>query len=180
MSKPNSGGPSLSSMYHLLRSGRLTDCRERTWSRKAQTRSGGTEGSNPAPSSGESGANFASRVTRRNVTLGNPTLTSELKERLAAGITAKTAGRGVAELAAWRDGFLVADREQGFVASVLNSTRLFHGAGTRGSVRKPRKGGGHKCPACLARRAAADDRSTLPRSDHRPGGDGGIRRLRWG
>jgi hypothetical protein len=32
--------------------------------------------------------NFASRVTRRNVTLGNPTLTSELKERLAAGITA--------------------------------------------------------------------------------------------
>jgi hypothetical protein len=31
------------------------------------------------------------------VTLGNPTLTSELKERLAAGITAETAGRGIAE-----------------------------------------------------------------------------------
>jgi len=46
-------------------------------------------------------------VTRRNVTLGNPTLTSELKERLAAGITAETAGRGIAELAAWRDRFLV-------------------------------------------------------------------------
>ena len=53
MSRPNSSGPSLSSMYHLLRSGRLTDCRER-WSRKAQIRSGGTEGSNAAPSSGES------------------------------------------------------------------------------------------------------------------------------
>jgi hypothetical protein len=37
------------------------------------------------------------RVTRRNVTLGNPTLTAELKERLAAGITAETAGRGIAE-----------------------------------------------------------------------------------
>jgi hypothetical protein len=36
------------------------------------------------------------------VTLGNPTLTSELKERLAAGITAD--GR---ELAAWRHRFLV-------------------------------------------------------------------------
>ena len=40
-------------------------------------------------------------------TLGNPTLTSELKERLAAGITAETAGRGIAELADWRDRFLV-------------------------------------------------------------------------
>jgi hypothetical protein len=39
--------------------------------------------------------------------LGNPTLTSELKERLAAGITAETAGRGITELAAWRDRFLV-------------------------------------------------------------------------
>jgi hypothetical protein len=39
--------------------------------------------------------------------LGQPTLTSELKERLAAGITAETAGRGIAELAAWRDRFLV-------------------------------------------------------------------------
>jgi hypothetical protein len=26
MSRPNSSGPSLSSKYHLLRSGRLTDC----------------------------------------------------------------------------------------------------------------------------------------------------------
>jgi hypothetical protein len=41
------------------------------------------------------------------VTLGNPTLTSELKGRLAAGITAETAGRGIAELASWRDRFLV-------------------------------------------------------------------------
>ena len=41
------------------------------------------------------------------MTLGNPTLTSDLKERLAAGITAETAGRGIAELAAWRDRFLV-------------------------------------------------------------------------
>ena len=46
-------------------------------------------------------------MTRRNVTLGNPTLNSELKERLAAGITAETAGRGIAELADWRDRFLV-------------------------------------------------------------------------
>jgi len=30
-----------------------------------------------------------------------------LKQRLTAGITAETAGRGVAELAAWRDDFLV-------------------------------------------------------------------------
>jgi hypothetical protein len=34
-------------------------------------------------------------------------LTSDLKERLAAGITAETAGCGIAELAAWRDRFLV-------------------------------------------------------------------------
>ena len=34
-------------------------------------------------------------------------MTSELKERLAAGITAETAWRGIAELAAWRDRFLV-------------------------------------------------------------------------
>jgi hypothetical protein len=46
----------------------------------------GTEGSNPSSSSGESEENFASRVTRRNVTLGNPTLTSELKERLRSGL----------------------------------------------------------------------------------------------
>ena len=40
-------------------------------------------------------------------TLGKPTLTSELQERLAAGIAAETAGRSIAELAAWRDLFLV-------------------------------------------------------------------------
>jgi len=39
--------------------------------------------------------------------LGNQTLTSESKQRLAAGITAETTGRGVAELAGWRDRFLV-------------------------------------------------------------------------
>ena len=40
-------------------------------------------------------------------TLGKPTLTSELQERLAADIAAETAGRSIAELAAWRDLFLV-------------------------------------------------------------------------
>jgi hypothetical protein len=40
-------------------------------------------------------------------TLGKPTLTSELRERLAAGIAAETAGRSIAELAALRDLFLV-------------------------------------------------------------------------
>jgi len=40
-------------------------------------------------------------------TLGKPTLTSELQECLAAGIAAETAGRSIAELAAWRDLFLV-------------------------------------------------------------------------
>src|SRR5215468_73033 len=39
--------------------------------------------------------------------LGNPTLTPELRERLASGIAAEAAGRGIAELAAWRDRFLV-------------------------------------------------------------------------
>jgi carnitine 3-dehydrogenase len=50
---------------------------------------------------------FAAPMANWWETLGNPTLTSELKERLAAGITAETAGRGIAELAAWRDRFLV-------------------------------------------------------------------------
>ena len=50
---------------------------------------------------------FATPMANWWESLGNPTLTSELKQRLAAGITAETAGRGVAELAAWRDGFLV-------------------------------------------------------------------------
>jgi hypothetical protein len=40
-------------------------------------------------------------------TLGNPTLTPELRERLVKGIADETAGRGVAELAASRDRFLV-------------------------------------------------------------------------
>ena len=39
--------------------------------------------------------------------LGHPTLSSELKEGLATGIAAETAGRGIAELAAWRDRFVV-------------------------------------------------------------------------
>src|SRR3984893_2521675 len=50
---------------------------------------------------------FAAPMANWWETLGNPTLTSELKERLAAGITAETAGRGIAELAAWRNRFLV-------------------------------------------------------------------------
>jgi len=50
---------------------------------------------------------FAAPMASWWESLGNPTLTSELKERLAAGITAETAGRGIAELAAWRDHFLV-------------------------------------------------------------------------
>ena len=40
-------------------------------------------------------------------TLGEPTLTSELQERLAVGIAVETAGRSVAELGAWRDLLLV-------------------------------------------------------------------------
>jgi hypothetical protein len=40
------------------------------------------------------------------VTLGNPTLTSGLKERLAAGITAERPGAASLK-AAWRDRFLV-------------------------------------------------------------------------
>jgi carnitine 3-dehydrogenase len=50
---------------------------------------------------------FAAPMANWWETLGNPTLTSELKERLAAGIAAQTAGRGIAELAARRDRFLV-------------------------------------------------------------------------
>jgi carnitine 3-dehydrogenase len=50
---------------------------------------------------------FATPMANWWESLGNPTLTSELKQRLTAGITAETAGRGVAELAAWRDDFLV-------------------------------------------------------------------------
>jgi carnitine 3-dehydrogenase len=40
-------------------------------------------------------------------TLGNPALTPELQQRLASGIAAEAAGRGIAELAARRDHFLV-------------------------------------------------------------------------
>src|SRR6516164_2107333 len=50
---------------------------------------------------------FATPMANFWESLGNPMLTSELKQRLTAGITAETAGRGVAELAAWRDDFLV-------------------------------------------------------------------------
>jgi carnitine 3-dehydrogenase len=50
---------------------------------------------------------FAAPMASSWEALGNPRLTSELKERLAAGITAEVAGRGIAELAAWRDRFLV-------------------------------------------------------------------------
>ena len=50
---------------------------------------------------------FAAPMASWWETLGSPTLTSELKERLAAGIAAETAGRGIAELAARRDRFLV-------------------------------------------------------------------------
>jgi carnitine 3-dehydrogenase len=50
---------------------------------------------------------FSGPMTSWWETLGNPMLTAELQERLAAGITAEVAGRGIAELAAWRDRFLV-------------------------------------------------------------------------
>ena len=40
-------------------------------------------------------------------TLGNPMLTPELRERLAEGIADEAAGRGIAELEARRDLFLV-------------------------------------------------------------------------
>ena len=50
---------------------------------------------------------FATPMANWWESLGNPTLTSELKQRLAEGISAETSGRSVAELAAWRDRFLV-------------------------------------------------------------------------
>jgi 3-hydroxyacyl-CoA dehydrogenase len=50
---------------------------------------------------------FAAPMAEWWETLGNPTLTPGLQERLATGITAETAGRGIAELEAWRDRFLV-------------------------------------------------------------------------
>ena len=50
---------------------------------------------------------FAAPMANWWESLGSPTLTSELQERLAAGITAEAAGRGIAELAARRDRFLV-------------------------------------------------------------------------
>ena len=50
---------------------------------------------------------FAAAMADWWETLGKPTLTSVLQERLAAGIAAETAGRSIAELAAWRDLLLV-------------------------------------------------------------------------
>ena len=50
---------------------------------------------------------FAAPMASWWETLGNPALTPELRERLGNGIAAETAGRGIAELAAWRDRFLV-------------------------------------------------------------------------
>ena len=50
---------------------------------------------------------FAAPMANWWESLGNPTLTSELKECLATGINAEVAGRSIAELAAWRDCFLV-------------------------------------------------------------------------
>ena len=50
---------------------------------------------------------FAAPMANWWESLGNPTLMCELRERLAAGITAEVAGRGIAELAARRDRFLV-------------------------------------------------------------------------
>ena len=50
---------------------------------------------------------FSGPMTSWWETFGNPMLTAELQERLAAGIAAEAAGRGIPELAAWRDRFLV-------------------------------------------------------------------------
>jgi len=50
---------------------------------------------------------FAAPMVNWWESLGNPTLTAELKERLSTGISAEVAGRGIAELAAWLDRFLV-------------------------------------------------------------------------
>src|SRR5947209_13343459 len=63
---------------------------------------------------------------------------------------------------------LLSDWEQGFVTSVHHHTRFFHGAGKNGSPRKFLEGGAPKWPDHPSRRAAADDRSTIPSSDHRP------------
>ena len=50
---------------------------------------------------------FAGPMTNWWETLGNPALTPELQEELADGIATETAGRGIAELEARRDRFLV-------------------------------------------------------------------------
>lgn len=50
---------------------------------------------------------FAAPMASWWETLGNPALTSELRERLAKGIADEAAGRGIAELEARRDLFLV-------------------------------------------------------------------------
>jgi hypothetical protein len=59
-------------------------------------------------------------VTSRNVTLGNPTLTSELKERLAAGITAETAGAA----RHWIEGYGGNEREHAEHTSRTRSRRI--------------------------------------------------------
>jgi len=50
---------------------------------------------------------FAAPMANWWKALGNPTLTQELRERLAKGITDEAAGRSIAELEARRDLFLV-------------------------------------------------------------------------
>ncbi|HYM73713.1 MAG TPA: 3-hydroxyacyl-CoA dehydrogenase NAD-binding domain-containing protein, partial [Stellaceae bacterium] len=50
---------------------------------------------------------FSGPMTDWWETLGNPALTPQLKEQLADGIATEAAGRGIAELEAWRDQFLV-------------------------------------------------------------------------
>jgi 3-hydroxyacyl-CoA dehydrogenase len=50
---------------------------------------------------------FAAPMASWWETLGNPTLTSELRERLAERIANEAAGRGIAEMEARRDLFLV-------------------------------------------------------------------------
>jgi carnitine 3-dehydrogenase len=50
---------------------------------------------------------FAAPMTSWWESLGNPTLTPELRQRLAEGSAEEAAGRGIAELEARRDLFLV-------------------------------------------------------------------------
>jgi 3-hydroxyacyl-CoA dehydrogenase len=50
---------------------------------------------------------FAAPMAHWWDSLGNPTLAQELREQLVKGVADETAGRGIAELTAWRDRFLV-------------------------------------------------------------------------